>query len=53
MDFQLTSDSNGKWNREHTFPRSRAGYYSIEEDEIADGKHEHPKFPAPHSFTFA
>ncbi|MBP93175.1 MAG: endonuclease I [Flavobacteriaceae bacterium] len=38
LDFQLTSDSNGKWNREHTFPRSRAGYYSIEEDEIADGK---------------
>ena len=38
LDFQLTSSSVGKWNREHTFPRSRAGYYSIEEDEIADGK---------------
>ncbi len=38
LDFQLTSVSTGKWNREHTFPRSRAGYFSIEEDEIADGK---------------
>src|SRR5690606_28383369 len=27
-----------KWNREHTFPRSRAGYYSINLDEIYDGK---------------
>ena len=37
LDFQTTSDNNGKWNREHTFPRSRAGYQSIEEDEIGDG----------------
>lgn len=37
LDFQLTSVNTGKWNREHTFPRSRAGYYSIEEDEVADG----------------
>jgi len=37
LDFQTTSNSNGKWNREHTFPRSRAGYQSIEEDEIGDG----------------
>jgi len=37
LDFQTTSDNNGKWNREHTFPRSRAGYQSIEEDEVADG----------------
>jgi hypothetical protein len=37
LDFQLTSVSTGTWNREHTFPRSRAGYDSIEEDEIADG----------------
>lgn len=37
LDFQTTSDNNGKWNREHTFPRSRAGYNSIEEDEVADG----------------
>ncbi|MDX1774039.1 putative secreted protein (Por secretion system target) [Oceanihabitans sediminis] len=37
LDFQTTSVNTGKWNREHTFPRSRAGYYSIEEDEVADG----------------
>ncbi len=37
LDFQTTSDNRGKWNREHTFPRSRAGYWSIEEDEVADG----------------
>jgi len=37
LDFQTTSNSTGKWNREHTFPRSLAGYFSIEEDEIADG----------------
>ena len=37
LDFQTTSDNNGKWNREHTFPRSRAGYSSIEEDEVGDG----------------
>jgi hypothetical protein len=37
LDFQLTSNNTGTWNREHTFPRSRAGYDSIEEDEIADG----------------
>lgn len=37
LDFQTTSVNTGTWNREHTFPRSRAGYYSIEEDEIADG----------------
>ena len=37
LDFQTTSVNTDKWNREHTFPRSRAGYFSIEEDEIADG----------------
>ena len=37
LDFQTTSDNKGKWNREHTFPRSRAGYWSIEEDEMNDG----------------
>lgn len=37
LDFQFTADNNGKWNREHTFPRSRGGYRSIEEDEVADG----------------
>ncbi|MGB3606556.1 endonuclease, partial [Psychroserpens sp.] len=29
--------SVGKWNREHTYPRSRGGFFDIEEDEIADG----------------
>src|SRR5690606_24496274 len=38
LDYQLTSVSTGKWNREHTFPTSRAGYYSIADDEVADGK---------------
>ncbi|HET8809513.1 MAG TPA: endonuclease [Flavobacteriaceae bacterium] len=37
LDFQTTSDNSGTWNREHTYPRSRAGYYSIEDDDIADG----------------
>ena len=37
LDVQVSSDGSGKWNREHTFPRSRAGYESIEEDDIADG----------------
>ncbi|NQW36688.1 MAG: endonuclease [Flavobacteriales bacterium] len=38
LDYQLTSSNLGKWNREHTFPRSLAGYNSIVLDEIADGK---------------
>jgi len=37
LDYQYTSDNNGKWNREHTFPRSRGGFHSIEGDNIADG----------------
>lgn len=37
LDFQTTSNSLGKWNREHTFPRSRGGFFSIEEDDIPDG----------------
>ena len=37
LDFQTSSFSDGKWNREHTFPRSRGGFSSIEEDEEADG----------------
>ena len=37
LDFQTTSNSVGKWNREHTFPRSLAGYESIEDDDLADG----------------
>lgn len=37
IDFQTSSVNTGTWNREHTFPRSRGGFFSIEEDETADG----------------
>lgn len=37
LDLQTGSSNSGKWNREHTFPRSRGGFNDIEEDEIADG----------------
>ena len=37
LDFQTTSSNVGKWNREHTFPRSRGGYNDIDADDIADG----------------
>ncbi len=37
LDYQTTSDNTGKWNREHTFPRSRGGFYDIEQDDNADG----------------
>jgi hypothetical protein len=37
LDFQTTSNNTGKWNREHTYPRSRGGFFSIEEDEVVDG----------------
>ncbi|WP_394906407.1 endonuclease [uncultured Mesonia sp.] len=37
IDFQTSSINTGTWNREHTFPRSRGGFFSIEEDETADG----------------
>lgn len=37
LDFQTTSDNTGTWNREHVYPRSRAGYYSIKGDRKADG----------------
>lgn len=38
LDVQTGSDNTGKWNREHLYPRSRGGFNSIEEDDIADGK---------------
>ncbi len=38
LDYQTGSTSTGKWNREHTFPRSLANYGSIEADENRDGK---------------
>lgn len=37
LDLQTTSSNAGKWNREHTFPRSLGGFNNIEDDEIADG----------------
>lgn len=38
LDFQTTSNNVGTWNREHTFPRSLAGYFSIDADDFNDGK---------------
>ena len=38
LDFQTGSVSTGRWNREHTYPRSRGGFFDIEEDDIADGR---------------
>ena len=38
LDYQTIGSSTGKWNREHTYPRSRGTYYGIDADEIADGK---------------
>jgi len=36
--FQDTGGSNvGLWNREHTYPQSRGGFFEIEEDQYADG----------------
>ena len=37
IDFQTTSSNVGKWNREHTFPRSRGGFNNISADSYADG----------------
>ena len=37
LDRQMTSNNTGTWNREHVFPRSRGGYYSIGDDDIPDG----------------
>ena len=38
LDYQTTSNNIGTWNREHTFPRSRGGFNSIDLDDIRDGK---------------
>ncbi|MEJ2113778.1 MAG: endonuclease [Flavobacteriaceae bacterium] len=37
LDFQTGSNNTGTWNREHTYPRSRGGFNSIDLDDIADG----------------
>lgn len=34
---QSGSSGSGFWNREHTFPRSRGDFFSIEDDDIAFG----------------
>ena len=38
LDLQLSSDNFNSWNREHTWPRSRGGFNSIEADETFDGR---------------
>jgi hypothetical protein len=38
LDVQTGSDNFEKWNREHTYPRSRGDFNDIEEDEIVDGR---------------
>lgn len=38
LDYQTTSNNFGTWNREHTYPRSRGGFDSIDLDDIGDGK---------------
>ncbi|HEY5686965.1 MAG TPA: endonuclease [Yeosuana sp.] len=38
LDYQTPSNNIGTWNREHTFPRSRGGFNSINLDDIRDGK---------------
>jgi hypothetical protein len=37
IDFQTSSTSTGKWNREHIWSRSRGRFTSIEYDGIGDG----------------
>ncbi len=34
---QTGSASIDKWNREHVFPRSKGGFFSIDDDDIANG----------------
>ncbi|WP_425077161.1 endonuclease [Psychroserpens sp. S379A] len=38
LDFQTTSNNFEKWNREHTYPRSRGGFFDIDDDDISDGR---------------
>lgn len=37
LDFQTNASNVGKWNREHTFPRSLAGYNNIGADDTSNG----------------
>ncbi len=34
----MGGSSVGLWNREHTYPRSRGGFYTIDYDGVADGR---------------
>lgn len=38
IDFQLGSSNINLWNREHTWPRSKGGFGSIDIDNVIDGK---------------
>lgn len=38
LDYQYGSENFETWNREHTYPQSRAGYYRIKLDQEFDGK---------------
>jgi hypothetical protein len=38
--FQTGASGENRWNREHTFPRSRGPFFSIEEDDIPTGINE-------------
>lgn len=38
LDYQYGSENLATWNREHTYPRNRGGFYSIDLDEVFDGK---------------
>lgn len=38
IDYQYGSENLATWNREHTYPRNRGGFYSIDLDEVFDGK---------------
>jgi hypothetical protein len=37
LDLQTSTTNIGVWNREHTFPRSRGGFGSIDQDTLRDG----------------
>lgn len=37
LDYAGYENETATWNREHTYPRSRGGFYSIKDDAIADG----------------
>ena len=37
LDFQTGASNVGTWNREHTFPRSRGGFYDRDGDSDANG----------------